>query len=73
VLFEYKSTNTDANAAGREIRAVMKAVSDMDVSAYDANKMIEAASGGASDTITFDEFKAILSWTAPPEDDFDSH
>ena len=72
MLFEYKSTNTDANAAGREIRAVMKAVSDIDVSAFDANKMIAAASGGASDTITFDEFKAILYWV-PPEDDLESH
>jgi Ca2+-binding EF-hand superfamily protein len=52
----------------KEIRAVLKAVDDTDVSDFDACKMIEGASlTPGKDTITFEEFEAILCWSPPVE------
>ena len=52
----------------KEIRAVLKAVADTDVSDFDACKMIEGASlTPGKDAITFEEFKAIMCWSPPVE------
>lgn len=68
--FKVFSLNEERFGA-KNIRAVMMAVDEMDVSAYDARKMIEAAvttqESIEQESITFEEFKKMIMWT--PEDE----
>lgn len=68
--FKVFSLNQDRFGA-KNIRAVMMAVDEMDVSAFDARKMIEAAATTPESieqqSITFEEFKKMIKWT--PEDE----
>mmetsp|Transcript_40215 Transcript_40215/g.59229 ORF Transcript_40215/g.59229 Transcript_40215/m.59229 type:complete len:111 (-) Transcript_40215:268-600(-) len=50
-----------------ELRQVMSAMCDVEINSKEANMMIEAAATTPGQTsISYEEFKAILFWRAPP-------
>lgn len=66
----FKVFSLNENEFGaNNIRAVMMAVAEMEVSAFDAKKMIEAAvTTPDKQSITFDEFKKMIQWTPADEE-----
>jgi len=65
--FDVFDVNGQNEIGVRELRAVMQALSEVEVRALDGRRMIEAACGDEKKTVTFEQFKAMIRWRKADE------